>query len=86
MGNGWDSPNWRNLEQIEIIELQAELMVIQRLNGRLHSDHYAYGTGHFESVLAQFPRRTGGAYMHQFNPETEEHALQELNSVLTDFS
>jgi hypothetical protein len=64
MGNGRGSPNRRNLEQIEIINLQAKHVVVQRWNGLIHSDHHAYGAGYFKSVLTHFPRRTGEAYMH----------------------
>lgn len=81
MRNAWGDANERNLEQIEIIDVQEQEVVRQRWANFIHTHHYDYGTSYFDSILAQFPRRTGERFMHQFLPATPEEAFQEANPV-----
>jgi hypothetical protein len=86
MRTAWGDPNERNLEQIEIIDVQTQEVVRERWAKFIHTHHYDYGTGYFDSILAQFPRRTGERFMHQFLPGTPEEAFQEANPVPQDFA
>ncbi len=86
MKTAWGDPNQRNLEQIEIIDIQPQELVHERWNRFVHTHHYDYGTSYFDSILAEFPRRTGERFMHQFLPGTPEEAFQEANPVPQNFA
>jgi len=81
MSRAWGHPDRRNLEQVEMIDVQPKDVLTQRWSRFIHSGHYDYCTSYFQSILALFPRRTGESFMHQFCPSTEAEALQELNPV-----
>jgi hypothetical protein len=85
MSSGWGDPANRNLEQFEIIDVQAENVVTRRWERFIHTHHYDYSTDYFQSSLALFPRRTGERFMHQFLPSTPEEAFQEPNLVIDHF-
>ena len=86
MTEAWGNPEQRNLEQFEIIDIQAQEVVYDRWSSLIHSDHYDCSTDYFESALAYFPRRTGESSLRQFLPSTEDEAFQEPNPVPRDFS
>jgi hypothetical protein len=86
MKTAWGDPNQRNLEQIEIIDTQPQELVHERWSKFIHTHHYDYGTSYFDTILAEFPRRTGERFMHQFLPGTPEEAFQEANPVPQDFA
>lgn len=81
MSKAWGDPQQRALEQVEIIDIQSEEVVRNRWSKFIHTHHYDYCTNYFDSVLANFPRRTGERFMHQFLPSTPEEAFQEPNKV-----
>ena len=81
MTSAWGDPQLRELEQVEVIDIQPEDAIRGRWSRFIHPGHYDYETDYFESVLAYFPRRTGESFMHQFLPRTEAEALQEHNVV-----
>ena len=85
MSHAWGDPAQRNIEQVEIIDVQPQDVVRERWNKFIHSHHYDYCTNYFQSVLAHFPRRTGERFMHQFLPTTPGEAFQEPNTVPPDF-
>ena len=85
MSNAWGEPRQRNMEQIEIIDVQPEDIVIERWRRFIHTHHYNYFTDYFQSSLALFPRRTGERFVHQFEPTTPAEALQEPNPIPEHF-
>ena len=85
MSHAWGAPEQRNLEQVEIIDVQSQEVIRERWARFIHSHHYDYCTNYFESVLAHFPRRTGERFMHQFMPTTPGEAFQEPNVVPQHF-
>jgi hypothetical protein len=85
MGAAWGDPNQRNLEQTEMIDVQPEGVLIKRWERFIHTHHYDYWTDYFQSSLAQFPRRTGESFMHQYLPTTPEEAFQEPNPIPEQF-
>jgi len=85
MSAAWGDPNQRNLEQIEMIDVQPETVLTERWKRFIHTHHYDYCTDYFQSSLAQFPRRTGERFMHQYLPATPEEAFQEPNPVSEQF-
>jgi hypothetical protein len=85
MSEAWGDPNKRNLEQIEMIDVQSENVLTNRWKRFIHTHHYDYCTDYFQSSLAQFPRRTCESFIHQYLPTTPEEAFQEPNPVPQQF-
>ena len=85
MSKAWGSPNERNLDQIEVIDIVSEDEIRNRWDRFIHTDHYEHADNYFQSRLAMFPRRTFEAYMHQFLPASIEEAFQEPNPIPTEF-
>jgi len=85
MSAAWGDPNKRNLEQVEMIDVQSESLLTDRWKRFIHTHHYDYCTDYFQSSLAQFPRRTGESFIHQYLPITPEEAFQEPNPVPQQF-
>lgn len=85
MSSAWGDPQQRNLEQVEIIDVQPQDIVSHRWRRFIHTHHYDYCTSYFQSSLALFPRRTGERFMHQFLPATPEEGFQEPNTVPENF-
>ena len=81
MSRAWGKPEERNLEQIELIDIQPQNVVRERWSRFIHTHHYDYCTSYFDSILADFPRRTGERYIHQFFPMSPSEAFQEPNTV-----
>jgi hypothetical protein len=81
MSEAWGDPQQRNLEQIEIIDVQPQEVVRERWGRFIHTHHYDYCASYFDSVLAYFPRRSGENFTHRFLPSTPDEAFQEPNTV-----
>jgi hypothetical protein len=81
MSSAWGDPAQRNMEQIEIIDIQPEQTVIDRWRRFIHTHHRDYFTSYFQSSLGQFPRRTGERFVHQYEPTTPSEAFQESNPI-----
>jgi hypothetical protein len=81
MGGAWGDSRNRNMEQIEIIDIQPKEVVADRWQRFIHTHHYECFNGYFQSSLAVFPRRTGERFMHQFVPVTPGEVFQEPNPV-----
>ena len=86
MSEAWGVPDERNLEQIEIIDVQPEAVLTRRWEAFIHTHHYDALQEYWESSLAAYPRRTHERFMHQFLPSTVEEAFQEPNPVPRDLS
>jgi hypothetical protein len=81
MRGAWGEPSQRNLEQIEMIDIQPKDVLTQRWRQFIYPGHYDYCTSYFESILAFYPRRTGESYMQGNFPSTPAEALQEPNPI-----
>ena len=66
LSEGWGEPKNRNMEQIEIIDLQSEESIISNFNKFIHSHHYYKYENFFESFIFNHPKRTADAYYDQF--------------------
>lgn len=77
MQKAWGTPEERNLEQFELIDIRQEDEVCESWDGFIHTHHYDYCTDFFQSSLALYPRRTFEAYMMQCFPNTPEEAFVE---------
>ncbi|GEM_PF-372352 len=81
MSNAWGNPRQRNMEQIEIIDLQPQEILAKRWQRFIHTDHYECFNSYFESSLSLFPRRTGESFMHRFLHTTPRQSFQEPNPI-----
>lgn len=81
----WGGSNSRNMEQIEMINVESEVSCTTKWNKFIHTHHYDYFTNYFDSRLAKFPRRTFENYHHQMLPMTPAESFQEANPVPQDF-
>ena len=82
MSRAWGDPGQRNIEQVELIDVQPMEVLTQRWRRFIYLGHDEYHTNYFQSSLACFPRRTGETYMHQNHPSTlAEALLDELNPI-----
>lgn len=86
MSSAWGDPRQRNMEQIEIIDIQPQEILAERWQRFIHTHHYECFNGYFQSSLSLFPRRTGERFMHQFLPATPEEAFQEPNPIPQRFN
>jgi hypothetical protein len=59
MSSAWGNPGERNMEQIEIIDIQPKETLADRWGRFIHTHHYECFNNYFQSSLASFPRRTG---------------------------
>lgn len=54
----WGTPEDRNLEEIEIIDIRDEDDVISSWKDFIYTHHYSYFNNFFDSTLGRFPRRS----------------------------
>lgn len=85
MSSAWGDPRQRNMEQIEIIDVQPQEILADRWKRFIHTHHYECFSSYFQSSLSLFPRRTGERFMHQFLPVTPREAFQESNPIPQHF-
>ncbi len=77
MNDAWGTPDKRNIEQIEMIDIRPEEEVKRSWDNFIHSHHYDYCTNYFQSSLARCPRRTNESYFLRCFPCTPEEAFHE---------
>lgn len=85
LSKSWGSKESRSMEQVEMINVEAEADCTKKWKQFIHSHHYDYFTNYFESRLAKFPRRTFEQYCHQFKPRTVSEAFQQPNPIPHNF-
>jgi hypothetical protein len=85
MQEAWGTPEKRNMEQFELIDIREENEVKKSWDKFIHSHHYSYGKTFFESSLAKHPRRTIESYRHWSMPMTPSDAFQDGNKVPDNF-
>jgi len=85
MSKAWGTPEERNMEQFELIDIRDEEEVKQSWNKFIHSHHYDFTDSFFKSSIANHPRRTIESYRHWTLPSTLSEAFQEGNKVPVSF-
>jgi|SRR5690554_943813 len=85
LSSSWGSPDSRNMEQVEMINVESEETCTSKWKRFIHTSHYDYFTNYFDSRLAKFPRRTFENYHHQMLPSSPSEAFQKPNPVPTNF-
>lgn len=85
LSSAWGSFDERNMEQFEVIDVQSKDLLLTRWNKFINSHHYDIVSNYFESILSQYPRRTGERFFHQFMPNSPSEAFQEPNPVPDNF-
>lgn len=81
MNEAWGTPEQRNKEQFELIDIRPEEEVRQSWDSFIHTHHYDYCTNYFQSSLARCPRRTNESYFLRCFPATPEEAFHEECSI-----
>jgi hypothetical protein len=78
MQEAWGSPEKRQFESFEIIDVKPREEVRANWVGFVYSDHYRTYTNFRDSILVRHPRRSGEAFLNQY---TDDKFL-EGNSVI----
>jgi len=65
MKDAWGETEDRNLEQTEIIDIQSEEELVNTWGPFIHSHHYEIHRSFYDSIIAEFPRRSGEALWAQ---------------------
>lgn len=84
LNDAYGTPDSRDMEQFEIIDVRRKDEVVSRWDGFIHSHHYDYRNTYFESSLARNPRRTSESYFQHIIPITTAEAFSESNPVPKD--
>lgn len=77
MNDAWGTPERRNKEQFELIDIRPEEEVRAAWDSFIHTHHYDYCSDFFQSSLARCPRRTNESYFLRCFPCTPEEAFHE---------
>lgn len=83
--NAWGSPDERNMEQFEIIDISPEEELRRRWDGFIHTHHYDIATSYFNSSLALNPRRTSEDYFSRYRATNISEAFRATNPVPQNF-
>jgi len=62
ISNAWGTPDVRDLEEIEFIDIRSEMELYEEWRGIIHSHHYHTIPCFKDSWLNRFPRRTHEAF------------------------
>lgn len=83
--NAWGTPEERDMEQFEIIDVVPEAELRERWDDFIHTHHYDVIDNYFESSLAKNPRRTSESFFCHFQPMSISEAFRESNPIPQDF-
>ena len=86
LNGAWGTPDEREMEQFEVIDITPEDILRNRWNGFIHTHHYDIANNYFESSLAYNPRRTSESYFSHYQPITPSEAFRKNNPVPQDFN
>lgn len=86
LNDAWGTPDDRDMEQFEIIDVATEKQLRKRWNGFIHSHHYDVTNDYFKSSLAANPRRTCESYCSHCMPMTIDDAFRNNNPIPVKFS
>ena len=85
LNESWGTPDERNMEQVEIIDIRPEDEIRKLWDNFIHSHHYDYGTSFFDSVLAHFPRRSSESWFFHYLTFSPEEAFVKSLPIPKDF-
>jgi hypothetical protein len=85
LNNAWGTPDDREMEQFEIIDIVPEEELRKRWNGFIHSHHYDVANNYFGSSLAYNPRRTSESYFSHYQPMSPREAFRSSNPIPDNF-
>lgn len=85
LNDAWGTPDERNMEQVEIIDIRPQDELRNLWDNFIHSHHYDITDNFFGSVLAHYPRRTSESWFHHYLPATIEEAFMHDNPIPQDF-
>lgn len=85
LNDAWGTPEFRAMEQFEVIDITQEEQLRKRWSGFIHSHHYDITDSYFGSSMANNPRRTSESYFSHYKPLTPEEAFRQSNPVPRDF-
>lgn len=85
LNNAWGTPDERDMEQFEIIDITPEAELRERWNGFIHTHHYDVTKSYFGSSLAANPRRTSESYFSHYKPLTPSQAFRGNNPIPDNF-
>src|SRR5262249_16605247 len=66
MSGAWGGKSGRAMEQTAFITIQTEEEVNNNWEAFIHTHHYEVHADFYSSWIANHPRRTGEAYIHQY--------------------
>ncbi len=84
LNKAWGTPEKRDMEQFEIIDIRDEEEVRNVWGNFIHSHHYDYATDYFNSSLARNPRRTRESYHQHIYAFSPEEAFSKSNPIPHD--
>lgn len=58
LGGAWGSPEERDLEEVEIIDILKDDILTERWDRFIHTHHYQIRSSFYDSLLSRHPRRT----------------------------
>lgn len=85
MNDAWGTPDNRNMEQFEVIDVVGDEQLHTRWNGFIHSHHYQTCNDYFRSSLAKNPRRTCESYHSHYLPLSPAEMFRNNNPVPDNF-
>ena len=85
LNNAWGTPDERNMEQFEVIDITCEDELRDRWDNFIHSHHYDVTNSYFGSSLANNPRRTSESYFSHYMPRTPSEAFRSNNPIPQNF-
>lgn len=85
LNNAWGTPDQRDMEQFEVIDITPEEELRKRWDGFIHSHHYDIANSYFNSSLAANPRRTSESYFSHYKPMTPSEAFRSNNPIPDNF-
>lgn len=85
LNESWGTPDDRDMEQFEIVDITEEAELRERWKGFIHSHHYDVSKDYFRSSLAYNPRRTCESYFSHNMPMTPNEAFRNNNPVPGNF-
>ncbi len=85
LNDAWGTPDDRQMEQFEVIDITPEKELRKRWDGFIHSSHYDVTSNYFGSSLAHNPRRTSESYFSIYQPLTPSESIRASNPVPQNF-
>ncbi|MCU4158254.1 hypothetical protein J1N10_19935 [Carboxylicivirga sp. A043] len=85
LNTAWGTPDERDMEQFEVIDISSEEELRKRWDGFIHSHHYDVYNDFFLSSIALNPRRTSESFFCHYMPMTPGEAFRVDNPVPTNF-